>query len=144
MSNTTPPERIAEILHTLVEGWNTNSVEAVVALYAPDFVEEDIGLAMPTRGADTIRLIMRLYRRAFPDLHIEADDLVVQDDCAAFSWILTGTHRGVIMNIPPTGRAVRLRGISLIHFENGLVTRAVRVWDLAGMLRTFGLLPELH
>jgi predicted ester cyclase len=82
-----------------------------------------------------------LYRRAFPDLHIGSDDLVIQDDCAA-SWILTGTHRGVIMNIPPTGRVVRLRGISMIHFENGLVTRAVRVWDLAGMLRTFGLLPD--
>ena len=42
---TTSPERITEILHTLVEGWNTNNVEAVVALYSPDFVEEDLGLA---------------------------------------------------------------------------------------------------
>jgi steroid delta-isomerase-like uncharacterized protein len=142
--STTSPERIAEILHTLVEGWNTNNVHAVIGLYAKDFVEEDIGLAQPTRGTETLRLIMRIYRRAFPDLHIEADDLVIQDDCAAFSWILTGTHRGTIMNIPPTGRQVRLRGISMIHFENGYVTRAVRVWDLAGMLRTFGLLPELH
>ena len=49
---------------------------------------------------------MRLYRRAFPDLLIEADDLVIQDDCAAFSWILSGTHRGTIMNIPATGRRV--------------------------------------
>jgi steroid delta-isomerase-like uncharacterized protein len=142
--STTSPERVTEILHTLVEGWNNNDVHAVVGLYAKDFIEEDIGLATPTRGVETIRLIMRIYRRAFPDLHIEADDLVIQGDCAAFSWILTGTHRGTIMNIPPTGRRVRLRGISMIHFENGFVVRAVRVWDLAGMLRTFGLLPELH
>ena len=141
---TTSPERIAEILHTLVQGWNTNDVEAVVAIYAPEFVEEDVALAKPTRGAESVRLLMRLYRRAFPDLLIESDDLVIQDDCAAFSWILSGTHRGTLMNIPPTGRRVRVRGISMIHFENGLVVRAVRVWDLAGMIRTFGLLPELH
>ena len=144
MSNTTPPQKIEETLKTLVDGWNANNVEAVVALYAHDFVEEDVALSKPSRGAESVRMFMRLYRRAFPDLVITADDLVIQDDCAAFSWILEGTHRGTIMNIPPTGRQVRLRGISMIHFENGYVIRAVRVWDLAGMLRTFGLLPELH
>ena len=69
MSTTTSSEQIAARLHTLVEGWNTNNVEAVVGVYAPNFVEEDVALAKPTRGADSIRLLMRLYRRAFHTLN---------------------------------------------------------------------------
>jgi hypothetical protein len=47
------------------------------------------------------------------------------------------------MNIPPTGRQVRVRGVSLMRLKNGRIKSARRIWDLAGMLRTFGLLPEL-
>ena len=48
------------------------------------------------------------------------------------------------MNIPPTGRAVRIRGVSLLTVADGRLKRARRIWDLAGLLRSFGLLPELQ
>ena len=47
------------------------------------------------------------------------------------------------MNIPPTGHKVEVRGVSMIGIENGLIVRAQYIWDLAGMLRHMGLLPEL-
>jgi hypothetical protein len=31
----------------------------------------------------------------------------------------------------------------VLTVEGGKITRALRVWDLAGLLRTLGLLPEL-
>jgi hypothetical protein len=33
--------------------------------------------------------------------------------------------------------------MSVIDVENGLVVRGQYIWDLAGMLRHMGLLPEL-
>ena len=86
---------------------------------------------------------MILYLRAFPDLRLTADDVVIQGDCVVLSWILTGTHRGTLMNIPATGRGVRVRGVSIMSLSDGRIKRTCRVWDLAGLLRTFGLLPEL-
>jgi hypothetical protein len=47
------------------------------------------------------------------------------------------------MNIPPTGHMVKVRGTSLIVVEGGKIRRALRIWDLAGLLRDLKLLPEL-
>lgn len=47
------------------------------------------------------------------------------------------------MNIPATGRSVKVRGVSMMTIAGGPIQRTWRVWDLAGLLRTLGLLPEL-
>jgi steroid delta-isomerase-like uncharacterized protein len=137
-------EQIAQLVNELVAGWNAHDLDKVTALYADDFEEEDIANKEVQRGKAAVRRTMWLYLRAFPDLKLEADEIVIQRDCAALSWIITGTHRGTLMNIPPTGRAVRIRGVSLITVANGRLQRARRIWDLAGLLRSFGLLPELQ
>lgn len=138
MSDTT-----AELVQNLVDAWNAHDANQVAALYAPDYEEEDIAVAGRHRSPIAARATFILYLRAFPDLRLEAEEIVIQGNSAALSWVLTGTHRGSLMNIPATGRSVRVRGVSLMTMAEGRIKRTSRVWDLAGMLRTFGLLPEL-
>jgi hypothetical protein len=57
-----------------------------------------------------------------------------------------GPQRGpqsVSQNIPPTGRRIAVCGISLLTIEGGRISRGLYVWDVAGLLRSIGLLPEL-
>jgi predicted ester cyclase len=58
-------------------------------------------------------------------------------------WTASGTHLGLLMNIPPTGRQVRIHGVSVMTLANGKVQRGFYIWDVAGLLRSIGLLPEL-
>ncbi|MGH2523928.1 MAG: ester cyclase, partial [Anaerolineales bacterium] len=78
--------------------------------------------------------------RAFPDLRVTLDDLVVEGGRIALAWTWHGTHRGVVMNIPPTDRPVTVRGMSFLTVEEGQIRRGVRLWDVAGLLRALGLL----
>jgi steroid delta-isomerase-like uncharacterized protein len=133
----------AQLIQDLLDGWNQHDASKVAALYTPDYEEEDIAAAGKRRSPIAARATMILYLRAFPDLRLEAEDIIIQGNCAAMSWILTGTHKGTLMNIPATGRSVRVRGVSLMTIEGGKLKRTCRVWDLAGLLRAFGLLPEL-
>ena len=133
----------AQLIQDLLDGWNQHDAGKVAALYSADYEEEDIAAADKHRSPIAARATMILYLRAFPDLRLEAEDIVIQGDCAAMSWILTGTHRGTLMNIPATGRAVKVRGVSMMTLADGKIKRTCRVWDLAGLLRAFGLLPEL-
>jgi hypothetical protein len=48
-----------------------------------------------------------------------------------------------LMNIPPTGKKIAARGVTVLTVEDGLVKRALYFWDVAGLLRDIGLLPEL-
>jgi ketosteroid isomerase-like protein len=46
-------------------------------------------------------------------------------------------------DIPPTGREIEVRGVSLLTVEDGKITHGLNVWDTAGLLRALRLLPEL-
>ncbi|NWG19150.1 MAG: ester cyclase [Chloroflexi bacterium] len=58
-------------------------------------------------------------------------------------WRAHATHRGPLLNIPASGRSIQVRGASLLTFRDGQLWRALYIWDVAGLLRAIGLLPEL-
>ncbi len=81
-----------------------------------------------------------ILQRISPD---SEEDAVIQGDRVALAWSARGTHRGSMMNIPPTGRTASIRGVSMLTFADGKIKRALNIWDVAGFLRSIGLLPEL-
>ena len=58
-------------------------------------------------------------------------------------WRMHGTHRGRLMNIPASNRPIEIRGMSLLMVEDKKMARETSIWDVAGFLRSIGLLPEL-
>ena len=134
---------VKQIVETLVSAWNAHDALKVQRCYAADCEEMDVALREPQRGSAQIRKLMNYYLRAFPDAQLTIDELICTDTQAALLWTLRGTHRGRFMNIPPTYRNITVRGTTLMTIEQGLVRRVARVWDVAGLLRELGLLPEL-
>jgi steroid delta-isomerase-like uncharacterized protein len=123
--------------------WNEHDVETIASFYAPDYEGIDVAYSIPRQGREDISQTMNRYLAAFPDMHFTIEELVVQDNQAALAWIGRGTHRGKLMNIPPTGRVVEVRGSSFFTITNGQITHGLHIWDVAGALRGIGLLPEL-
>lgn len=83
------------------------------------------------------------YYQAFPDLHLTLTDVIADNDQVAMFWIAHGTHQGSIMNIPASGRAISAKGVNHLKLREGLVCETTTIWDVAGMLRGIGLLPDL-
>jgi steroid delta-isomerase-like uncharacterized protein len=129
--------------HDWLAAWNSHVVEQVLSLCAPSYVGRDISQASSHQGHEGVRDYVGSYLRAFPDLELTADETIVQPDRLALAWTARGTHRGTLMNIPSTGRAVRVRGVSILMVQDGLLSRALYMWDVAGLLRELGLLPDL-
>jgi len=127
----------------LLEAWNAHNVERVTAFYTPDYEGEDVGQAGLQQGLGGVRQTMARYWHAFPDLHLTQEATISQGDQVALFWTARGTHRGKIMNIPPTGRPIQVRGASLLTLQDGKIRRGMTIWDVAGLLRAIGLLPEL-
>ena len=135
---------LAHYAETINQAWNSHDIEKVISFYAPDYVGEDVGQASPLRGREGMRAMLGSYWRAFPDLKFKVISTLVEGSRLAILWIGEGTHQGTIMHIPPTGRRVEVRGMSIIEVIDGLVVNGQYIWDLAGMLRHMGLLPELQ
>ncbi len=136
-------EQVARLVTDLLDAWNAHELDRIAAFYAPEYEGVDVAYPTPRRGREEIRQTMALYLQAFPDLRFTVESLIVQDNRAALAWIGRGTHLGRIMNIPPSGREVMVRGTTFFTVQNCQIIAGLHVWDVAGVLRAIGLLPEL-
>ncbi len=137
------PEQILDVVAQLMEAWNSHDLDLALALYSPEYEGLDVGEPGSRFGLQGIRDSIVRYLRAFPDLHFTEEETVAEGDHVVLVWRARGTHLGALMNIPPTGRRVAARGMSLLTIQNGKIARGLCVWDVAGLLRDLGLLPEL-
>jgi steroid delta-isomerase-like uncharacterized protein len=137
------PEELLLLVRELLEAWNTHDPELIQSFYAPEYEGVDVGEAAPRRGPHDVAQTVERYLRAFPDLCFVEDDVVVQGDRAVLVWTARGTHGGQLMRIPPTGREISVRGTSVFTIRDGKITSGLHVWDVAGLLRSIGLLPDL-
>lgn len=136
-------EKVARLVTDLLDTWNAHDVDRLATFYAPEYEGIDVAYAVPRRGPEEVCQTMTLYLHAFPDLHFTIEELIVQDNRAALAWLVRGTHQGRLMNIPPTGREVLVRGSTFFTVKDAQITHGMHIWDVAGVLRTIGLLPEL-
>lgn len=66
-----------------------------------------------------------------------------EDTQVSVFWSVEAVHEGPFLQIPPTHRALSVSGTSLFTIRDGRIARGVHLWDLAGLLRVLGLLPDL-
>ena len=132
-----------QIAHELLRSINAGDVNGVVALFDDGYAGIDVADPTPQRGRVDVRRSIERYREAFPDLRVLAETTVTEDERIALFWTAIGTHRGPLMHIPPTGRPVEVRGVALLRIEREKIVEGLYLWDVAGLLRSVGLLPDL-
>lgn len=140
----TAVERSARLAEEFVAGWNAHDAAWVAALHAPEYEGVDIGRPDVYRGREGAARLVGESLETFPDLSFTREESVIEGNLIAFAWTARGTHKGAnLMRIPPTGREIRVRGVSILTVGEAGITRALYVWDTAGLLRDIGLLPRL-
>ena len=138
------PPTPQDIVAKLIAAWNDHDARKVASLYAENYEGADIGRKAPEHGRRAIIRAVLYDLMGFPDLRLDLLDTITEDNRIVFVWRLNGTHLGRVMNIPPTGRKMNLLGTSILTITNGKISHCLRVWDMAGMLRSIGLLPDLQ
>ncbi len=139
-----PPPADPCVINGLVDAWNSHDPGRVAAYYAPEFHGVDVAQASPIDGRQGIVTMVERYLKAFPDLRFEQEELYLDNGSAVLVWTAHGTHGGPLMNIPATGRRIEVRGVSILRLADNGITGARYIWDVAGLLRNIGLLPELR
>lgn len=137
------PQESLALAQQLIRAWNAHDVEAIAALHSPRFEGFDVADAAPQLGREDARRAAERYLGAFPDLTLTVDDVIADHDRLVLVWAAHGTHGGTVMRIPPSFRHVQVRGVCVLTLADGAIQRAVSIWDVAGMLRGIGLLPDL-
>ena len=109
--------------------WNAWDDDAVVLTLATD-VRFRGSLGPETVGRDGWRGYRDAIRAGAADFHNEVVDLVVGDDRAAARLRYTGTHTGVLLGLPATGRTFTYAGAAFFRASQRVLTE---VWVLGDL-----------
>jgi steroid delta-isomerase-like uncharacterized protein len=78
---------------------------------------------------------------AFPDATYSVDDSIAEGDKIANRYTLRGTHKGVFMGIPPTGKQIVVKGANIYRIREGKIVETWDFLDTFGMMAQLGVLP---
>jgi predicted ester cyclase len=79
---------------------------------------------------------------AFPDLHLDIEQILAVDPYVIVRWRSTGTHLGRLGDIQPTARKVSLHGCSVMEVKAMKGSHSWVYFDNAHLLRQIGVLPS--
>ena len=132
----------ASTMKRMYELISAGDIDGFGELLAEGFVEhEEVPGLEPTR--EGVEQLFRLYRAGFPDLRMEAQEVLVSGDKVVARVRATGTHQGEFMGMPATGRSVDVQLIDIIRFGgDGLAHEHWGVFDALAMMQQLGAIPE--
>ncbi len=111
-------------------------------LYAPDYVGRNPVSPEDVRGPEGVKEEASMYRNAFPDVRLMIEDQVAEGDKVVSRWIGVGTHQGEMMGVAPTGNRVRVDGMTIDRFEDGMIVEEWEIFDAMGLMQQLGAIPS--
>jgi len=128
------------LVRRLNDVWNTGNVNILDEILHPNYM-----IYAPfrnTTGIEAVKESVTRMRVAMPDFYSIIEDIVAEGDRVACYIKWGGTHKGPMMNIPPTGKNVKLTQIDMYRIENGKVIERRVAGDRLSLLEQLGIAPS--
>jgi len=140
----TPTEmRNLDAVTNVLPHWNSHDIEAALAFYARDIAWSNLAMEEVYEGHSEVAGFLSSLYTGFPDMTFAVSRRFARGDEIAEEWVMTGTHGGNYLGIPPTGRRVEIRGASLIRMRDGKFLSDDFYYDGASVMRQLGVLPPM-
>lgn len=95
-------------------------------------------------GHESISQRSSMFHTAFPDLRLLVNDMLAEEDRVAVRWTAEGTHNGELAGIAPTGRRIKLTGMTILRIEGGRIAESWTELDMLGLLQEIGAVAALR
>ncbi len=124
---------------------DTDAMDALLAQdFVLDFVHRDAFETNPTFAQET-QMFWPTWFAAFPEFDLEISRTVAAEEVVVTQWIFSGTHTGPLetpifgKRLEPTGRTIRLRGVSVYDVVDGRILRETLYTDLLTLMVELGV-----
>ncbi|MCX4094454.1 ketosteroid isomerase-related protein [Nocardia sp. alder85J] len=121
------------------------SPEAVVALYADEFVFEDPILGQKITSKDDLLRVFAPYANKDTENGIginnfRIDEVVGDEKAAIYRWTWEAPTATAFVGVPTHGKVPGSRGLTFHAYdEQGLIVREASLWDVATAVAELGL-----
>jgi steroid delta-isomerase-like uncharacterized protein len=114
-----------------------------VAVLAGDYAENCVvesPMGGVQQGRAVAQTVIQAFFEAFVDLKTRLECQLVDGQRVAQVLAFEGTHIGMFLGVPPTGKHFRFTGVLIFELQNGEIIHERRIYDFTGLLVQIGAL----
>ncbi|OUL35737.1 ester cyclase [Nostoc sp. T09] len=129
------------IVLQMYNSFDQGNLDKVQEFLAPNFVAHIPGASELLNREAFMQSVLMTFRSAFPDGMHRFEDVIAEDDKVVTRGTFSGTHRGELQGIPPTGKQIT---IPFFHIDRIVDSKLVEHWgqsDLLGLMQQVGIIP---
>ncbi|MCW4040859.1 MAG: ester cyclase [Candidatus Bathyarchaeota archaeon] len=119
-----------------VDAYNTQNLNLVDDLVAPDFVDH----THHEQGVESLKQRLKMGFKAFSDWHETIEDIIAEGDKVWIHLLYTGTHTGEFMGVAPTGNKITAKNVDIYRIVNGKLAEYWSVTEDLNILKPMGLI----
>jgi len=142
-----PPEdeaRSLALVERFIEAANAHQYEVLDELLTPDFTRHSQATPeVQVRSREDMKSFLREDASVFPDGRVVLERTIVDGQRVAFQGTYTGTQKGPMGPLPPTGRTMALDVSGVFRTERGRIAELWIVWNDLAALAQLGHWPAV-
>jgi predicted ester cyclase len=125
-------ESLREVVQKLADTFNNpqNRESSYFDFYDDSLIIHGFPPNLPTNKEGFKQFIYLLWK-AFPDIRIMFDDIIIEGNKVACRYNLNGTHKGEFVDLRPTDKQFRVNGMTVFSFRDAKV---IERWNLVDMM----------
>lgn len=116
-----------------IEAYNGHNPDTASSLYDENVSNTQLPYGKTVQGREAMKTTYENIFRAFPDIHIEAENIIEQDSWVVVEWIFSGTMKGEFAGHAPNGNKFCMRGCEIFQIVNGNIVIQHGYWDKSTM-----------
>jgi predicted ester cyclase len=126
-----PVESLREVVRRLEDTFNDPQRRELsyFDFYDDSLTFHDFPPNQPANKEGFKQFIYLLWK-AFPDIIITFDDIVIEGNKVACRYNLSGSHKGQFEDLRPTDKQFRVNGMTVFSFRNA---KAIERWNVVDM-----------
>lgn len=98
-------------------------------------------LGLSTVGIEAERATWRAVRAGVPDIRHNVEEVLSAGALVSVRSVVTGTHLGEVLGLPPTGTQFRIDHATFAHVRDGKIAEIWEIADSAALLEQLGTAP---
>jgi len=134
------------IVRFVEELWNRRRLDVADAIFAKDCVTHQLRSGVPAdavpRGPQPIKEHVTGWIASFPDLRFTIEQMLGEGDRVVMQLTMEGTHQGVWLGIPASGKKMQIRMFTVHRMVQGKIVEDWVLVESLGIFQQLGILPN--
>lgn len=86
------------------------------------------------KGPKAMKEVVQAWLKGFPDLQVQNEIAISENDLVSIQWKAKGTHRGEFKGRKPTGKPVSYNGVTVYRIKKGKIVEYWAYIDMQHLL----------